>query len=35
MDQVTQRILAETYMMSRVRYAAEIFYPHMAKTYKR
>ena len=32
MDKTTQRILAETYTLSRIRYAAEIFYQYIAKT---
>ena len=34
MDETAQRILTETYMMSRIRYAAEIFYPYLAETTK-
>jgi len=32
MDKTTQRILAETYTLSRIRYAAEIFYTYIAQS---
>ena len=31
----TQRILTQTYVLSRIRYAAEIYYPRIARSSKR
>ena len=35
LDEVTQRILAQTYMMSRISYAAEIIMPYIAPSTKK
>ncbi len=32
MDETTQRILTQTYVLSRIRYASSIVYPHIAKS---
>ncbi len=34
MNTTTQRILTQTYVLSRIRYAVEIYYPALARTSK-